>query len=91
VRGVDVSGDKEGKINTHKNLKKMTTEERPKMTAITYYRHPNAAEIKFGEGALHYLDIPVSECTRIDGTVKSWVTICGMRYWCIGWYKNMRL
>lgn len=28
----------------------------------TYHRNPTRAEIKFGEGATHYRDFPLSEC-----------------------------
>lgn len=58
---------------------------------IGYYRQPTPFEIKFGEGALHYLDIPIDKCTHKDGRVKRWVKISGIRYYCVGWYKNMSI
>ena len=58
------------------------------MDAIEYYRHPTPAEIKFGEGAYHHLDIPLSVCVKPNGEVKRWVNIGGLRYWLNGWYRG---
>lgn len=33
-----------------------------KTTTITYHREPTAAEIRFGEGAIHYKDFDVDFC-----------------------------
>jgi len=50
---------------------------------IAYHRQPTAAEIKFGYGATHYKDFPLSQCTKKDGNYKKWL-ICpvdGLRYY----------
>jgi hypothetical protein len=50
---------------------------------ITYHREPTKAEIKFGHGATHYKDFPLSQCTKKDGNYKKWL-ICpidGLRYY----------
>jgi hypothetical protein len=60
------------------------------MKTLTYFRPPTLYEIKFGEGALHYLDVEQPECTKTDGTVKKWVKINGLRYYCVGWYVGMK-
>jgi len=50
---------------------------------ITYHRQPTKAEIKFGHGAKHYKDFPLSQCTKPDGNYKKWLicTIDGLRYY----------
>lgn len=55
---------------------------------MEYYRKPTPGEIRFGEGALHYLGIPLAECVKPNGDVKRWVKISGIRYYCVGWYKD---
>ena len=37
---------------------------------LTYHRKPTSSEIKFGYGATHYRDFPVSECLKKDGEIK---------------------
>jgi hypothetical protein len=37
---------------------------------IIYWRKPTPSEIKFGYGAIHYRDFPLSECVKKDGTHK---------------------
>jgi len=39
-------------------------------TLVTYHRKPTASEIKFGHGATHYLDFPIDEVKKKDGTIK---------------------
>lgn len=41
------------------------------ITELTYHRKPTAGEIKFGHGATHYRDFPVSECLKKDGEIKN--------------------
>lgn len=39
---------------------------------VEYWRHPTAYEIKFGEGAIHWLAIELKHVTKKDGTLKKW-------------------
>lgn len=41
---------------------------------ITFHRDPTDAEIRFGHGATHYMDVPLRECVH-SGTrfVKAWI------------------
>ena len=48
----------------------MTLKVRDDVKEVTYHRKPTPAEIKFGHGAIHYRDFPVSECVKKDGTLK---------------------
>ncbi len=50
---------------------------------VTYCRKPTAAEIKFGHGATHYKDFPLSQCTKKDGNYKKWLVcpVDGLRYY----------
>ena len=47
-----------------------------------YYRKPTQSEIRFGEGVIHVIDIPLNECLRRNnsGKPKHWVEIDGLRY-----------
>ena len=47
---------------------------------ITYWRNPTPAEIKFGEGAIHYLSVPMTEVRKPDGKLKKWFVKDGLRY-----------
>jgi hypothetical protein len=57
---------------------------RDDVQTLTYHRKPTAAELRFGYGAIHYRDFPVSECchalTRIP---KKWLVAPddGLRYY----------
>ena len=42
------------------------------MKTVEYHRKPTAWEIKFGEGATHYLTINVNDVTKADGSLKRW-------------------
>ncbi|KAF5065901.1 hypothetical protein DSECCO2_268920 [anaerobic digester metagenome] len=42
------------------------------MKTVEYHRKPTAGEVKFGEGAIHYLTIDVKDVTKADGTLKRW-------------------
>lgn len=48
----------------------------------SYKRPPTQAEIAFGYGATHYLDIPENICLKRDGTIKKWLInpTDGLRY-----------
>ena len=39
---------------------------------VEYWRKPTAYEIKFGEGAIHWLTIEIKDVTKKDGTLKKW-------------------
>lgn len=47
---------------------------------IRYWRHPTQYEIKFGEGAIHWIDVDKSEVTKPDGEYKKWFYKDGLRY-----------
>lgn len=48
---------------------------------IEYWRHPTPAEIKFGEGAIHWLTVDRASVTKPDGTLKKWfIGKDGLRY-----------
>ena len=51
-----------------------------KMKDIEYWRNPTAAEIKFGEGAIHYRNFPECFCTKDNGDYKKWLMFEGLRY-----------
>ena len=48
---------------------------------VTYHRQPNSFEIKFGEGAIHYIDFPVDFCKNKNGHYKKWLIYNGERYY----------
>lgn len=41
-------------------------------TSVEYHRQPTKAEIKFGEGAIHYLTIDRELVTKPNGELKMW-------------------
>ena len=48
---------------------------------IEYWRHPTPFEIKFGEGAIHWLEVPIELVRKTDGTLKKWfIGKDGLRY-----------
>jgi len=50
-------------------------------TTIEYWRHPTPAEIKFGEGAIHWLTVDRASVTKPDGKLKKWfIGKDGLRY-----------
>lgn len=49
--------------------------------AVVYWREPTQAEIKFGEGARHYIEVPVERAKRNNGKgYKKWLYINGLLY-----------
>lgn len=46
-----------------------------------YHRGPTPYEIRFGEGATHYCEIPYSVCKKLDGSFKQWCVFGGLRYY----------
>ena len=48
---------------------------------VTYHRQPTKIEIKFGEGAIHYMDVPERICRKKNGELKKWVNIDMNRYY----------
>lgn len=38
-----------------------------KKQTLTYWRNPTQDEIKFGYGALHYIEVPISRALKPDG------------------------
>ena len=48
---------------------------------VEYWRHPTTSEIKFGEGAIHYLSVDISRVLKPDGNLKKWfIHTDGLRY-----------
>lgn len=50
---------------------------------LTVWRNPTPSEIRFGNGATHYKDMPIELWKRKDGSLKFW-TVCpndGLRYY----------
>lgn len=48
---------------------------------IKYWRQPTKSEIKFGEGAIHWLEIDAETVTKSDGSLKKWfIHTDGLRY-----------
>jgi len=49
---------------------------------VTYHRQPTAWEIKFGEGAIHWLTVDVATVTKKNGELKKWFInpYDGLRY-----------
>lgn len=39
---------------------------------VTYHRNPTRAEVKFGYGAAHYLEIEREKVTKENGNLKKW-------------------
>lgn len=54
-----------------------------KQLRVEYHRPPTPYEIKFGEGATHYLEFDIERCIKPDGTLKRWVIcpVTGLRYY----------
>lgn len=44
-------------------------------TTIEYWRHPTEAEIKFGEGAIHWLTVDVEKVKKPNGQLKNGLSI----------------
>lgn len=40
---------------------------------IDYWRHPTKREIKFGEGAIHWLTVDIEKVQKPDGSLKKMV------------------
>ena len=61
---------------------KIWVEESLSMSSVEYKRPPTKAEIAFGYGATHYLNIPRNICMKEDGTLKLWLInpTDGLRY-----------
>lgn len=61
---------------------KIWVEESLSMSSVEYKRPPTKAEIAFGYGATHYLNIPGNICMKEDGTLKLWLInpTDGLRY-----------
>lgn len=48
---------------------------------VEYWRQPTSAEIKFGEGAIHWLTVNKEDVQKPDGTMKKWfIGKDGLRY-----------
>lgn len=47
---------------------------------VQYHRKPTPAEIRFGEGATHYLDVDIVDAWHTSGRLKKRVTIGGLVY-----------
>lgn len=57
---------------------------RPNIVTVAYHRPPTSGEIKFGCGATHYRDFPVSQCChRGTRVLKRWFVAPddGLRYY----------
>ena len=57
---------------------------RADIETVTYHRPPTQAEIRFGHGATHYRDFPVSEvCHKGTRFLKRWFKAAddGLRYY----------
>lgn len=49
---------------------------------ITGHRNPTKYEIKFGYGAIHYREFPLSIWVKPDGSLKKWIKADdGLRYY----------
>ena len=44
-----------------------------KVKKVDYHRQPTAAEIKFGEGATHYLTVFERHARKANGDLKKWL------------------
>lgn len=50
-------------------------------TTIEYWRYPTPTEIKFGEGAIHWLTVDMASVTKPNGKLKKWfIGKDGLRY-----------
>lgn len=49
-------------------------------STVQYHRKPTPAEIRFGEGATHYLDVDIVDAWHTSGRLKKRVTIGGLVY-----------
>lgn len=47
---------------------------------VEYWRHPTKQEIKYGEGAVHLIEVDADKVTKPDGTLKKWFMDNGLRY-----------
>lgn len=47
---------------------------------VEYHRKPTPAEIRFGEGAIHYLDVDIVDAWHTSGRLKKRVVIGGLVY-----------
>lgn len=48
---------------------------------VSYWRHPTPAEIKKGEGAIHWLEVPISKVLdKKNKKLKKWFIHNGLRY-----------
>lgn len=55
--------------------------DKQKSKTVTYWRHPTPAEIRFGNGAIHYLDIEIEKVMKPNGKLKKWfIHTDGLRY-----------
>ena len=63
------------------NLKQQIMNEVKDIKTVEYHREPNEFDIKFGEGAIHYIDVPESVCRKQNGDLKKWVNFQGARYY----------
>ncbi len=56
---------------------------RDDVESVTYHRNPTPAEVRFGEGAVHYRDFPVAECCLPNSrSLKRWIVADdGLRYY----------
>ena len=43
-----------------------------KTKTVEYWRNPTDWEIKFGEGAIHWLTIDIKDVTKKNGELKKW-------------------
>jgi len=51
------------------------------MKTVIYHRNPTPQEVKFGEGAIHWIEIPKSVCCKKSGELKLWCKYMGERYY----------
>jgi hypothetical protein len=65
-------------INNSIINKDMETQEE----TVEYWRHPTQYEIKFGEGAIHWLTVKESDVRKKNGKLKKWFInpYDGLRY-----------
>lgn len=53
----------------------------PRNTRVKYWRQPTPGEIKFGEGAIHYIDFEECFCWHDEkDEPKKWLMFEGLRY-----------
>lgn len=53
-----------------------------KKDIVTGWRQPTKAEIRFGEGAIHYKDFTREQWEKPNGSLKRWIKcpVDGLRY-----------